>query len=104
MLVTTFRELRAGQTARRQGDRAADERDDAPPRRSRSAYAAGVQAPTSAPSSRRAEHVAQHLAGTAVKDEPEDLKRLRHYLEHEVRSRGAGRRGRTCYAARALLA
>ena len=53
-------------------------------------YAAGVQAHYFGGVTPGAEHVAQHLVGTALKDEPEDVKRLRHYLEHEVR----GRRGR----------
>ena len=41
--------------------------------------------------------------GTALKDEPEDVKRLRHYLEHEVRGR-RGRAWKDLYAARSLLA
>ena len=103
MLVTTFHELRGGQTAGGQGDRAADERDVAPPRRSPSASRRACRRTTSARSSRRAEHVAQHLVGTALKDEPEDVKRLRHYLEHEVRGR-RGQAWKDLYAARALLA
>jgi MoxR-like ATPase len=37
----------------------------------------------------RPEHLVQHLAGTALKDSPDDLKRLRHYFNHVVK----GKRG-----------
>ena len=37
-----------------------------------------------------AEHLVQHLVGTALKDVPDDVKQLRHYFNHVVR----GRRGR----------
>jgi hypothetical protein len=66
-------------------------------------FAACVQAHYFGRSEPKAEHVAQHLVGTALKDEPEDVKRLRHYLEHEVRTR-KGRAWKDLYAARALLA
>ena len=34
-----------------------------------------------------ARHLAQHLAGTALKDSPDDLKRLRHYFHHVVKGK-----------------
>ena len=34
-----------------------------------------------------ARHLAQHLAGTALKDSPDDLKRLRHYFNHVVKGK-----------------
>jgi hypothetical protein len=33
-------------------------------------------------------HVARHLAGAVLKDNPDDLKKLRHYFEVVVRQRG----------------
>ena len=32
-------------------------------------------------------HLAQHLAGTALKDSPDDIKRLRHYFNHVVKGK-----------------
>ena len=102
MLVTTFHELRRGQTA---GGKAI-----APPTSAMSTaeavsvgFAACVQAHYFGGVKPGAEHVAQHLVGTALKDEPEDVKRLRHYLEHEVRGRCGGA-WKDLYAARSLLA
>ncbi len=34
-----------------------------------------------------ARHLAQHLAGTALKDSPDDIKRLRHYFNHVVKGK-----------------
>jgi len=34
-----------------------------------------------------ARHLAQHLAGTALKDSPDDVKRLRHYFNHVVKGK-----------------
>jgi hypothetical protein len=33
-------------------------------------------------------HVARHLAGAVLKDNPDDLKKLRHYFDVVVRARG----------------
>jgi hypothetical protein len=33
-------------------------------------------------------HVVQHLLGTVLKDNPDDLKKVRHYFDHVVKKRG----------------
>ena len=102
VLVTTFRELRRGETA---GGKAIEPLSSAMSTAEAVSvgFAACVQAHYFGASEPGAEHLAQHLVGTALKDEPEDVKRLRHYLEHEVRSR-RGRAWKDFYAARSLLA
>jgi MoxR-like ATPase len=102
VLVTTFHELRAGQTA---SGKAIEPLSSAMSTAEAVSvgFAACVQAHYFGATEPGAEHVAQHLVGTALKDEPEDVKRLRHYLEHEVRGR-RGRAWKDLYAARSLLA
>jgi MoxR-like ATPase len=39
------------------------------------------------------EHVGRHLAGAAMKDSPEDLKKLKHYFDIVVRQRGKDKGG-----------
>ena len=95
LLVTTFHELRARQDRGRQGDRAAHHRDEhgrGGLRRLRGGRAGALLRRASTPG---AEHVVQHLVGTALKDEPDDLKRLRHYFEHVVRGAPRAAPGRT---------
>jgi MoxR-like ATPase len=102
LLVQIFHDLRSGRTA---GGKAIEPLTSAMSTAEAVSvgFAACVQAHYFGAGEPRAEHVAQHLVGTALKDEPEDVKRLRAYVEHEVR----GRRERVwkdLYAARALLA
>jgi MoxR-like ATPase len=86
VLVTTFRELRAGETS----DGQALERLSVPMSTAEAvsvAYAVGVRGyylgrGTSSPAD-----VVECLAGAAVKDDKEDLKRLRQYLEQRVAKR-----------------
>ena len=88
---------------RGQGDRAADDRDEYRRGGLRRLTPPACRRTTTARASRAPSTSSQHLVGTALKDEPEDVRRLRAYLEHEVR----GRRERVwkdLYAARALLA
>ena len=90
-----------GQDRRRPGDRAADERDVdgrgglGRLRRVRPGALLRPGAPA-------AGDVAQHLIGTAIKDEPDDVKKLRHYVEQEVRGR-TGKAWKGLYAARGHL-
>jgi MoxR-like ATPase len=65
-------------------------------------YAASLHAWFYESAAARPEHLVQHLAGTALKDSPDDLKRLRHYFNHVVK----GKRGdawRDFYEARDQL-
>lgn len=88
VLVTTFQELRSGQTA---AGKAVEPLTTAMSTAEAVsvAFAAASQAHWFGSDAVNAEHVLQHVVGTASKGEPEDLKRLRHYLENATR----GRRG-----------
>ncbi len=66
------------------------------------AYAAGLHAWFYEGGPARPEHVVQHLAGTALKDSPDDLKRLRHYFNHVVKGK-KGDLWRDLYDARDFL-
>jgi MoxR-like ATPase len=101
VLVTTFHELRAGQssdgnalepltTAMSTAEAIA------------TAYAAGLHAWYYGGGAVRAEHLVQHLIGTALKDVPDDLKKLRHYFNHVVKGRH-GRGWQAFYEAREQL-
>ena len=50
-------------------------------------YSAGLHAWYYGGAPAGARHVAQHLAGTALKDSPDDIKRLRHYFHHVVKEK-----------------
>jgi hypothetical protein len=52
-------------------------------------YAAGLHAWYYGGGAVQAEHLVQHLIGTALKDAPDDLKKLRHYFNHVVKGRKA---------------
>jgi MoxR-like ATPase len=97
VLVTTFAELRAGRTA---AGRAVEPLTSAMSTAEAVSvgFAACVQAHYFGARRPTAADLAQHLIGTAVKDEPDDVGRLRHYVEHEVRSRGGA--WKALYAAR----
>lgn len=62
-------------------------------------YAAGLHAWFYEDGPARAEHLVQHLAGTALKDSPDDLKKLRHYFNHVVKGK-AGDAWKDLYTAR----
>ena len=57
-------------------------------------YSAGLHAWYYGGGPAQARHLAQHLAGTALKDSPDDIKRLRHYFNHVVK----GKRGESWQA------
>jgi MoxR-like ATPase len=101
VLVTTFHELRAGQT----GDGNALEPLTTAMSTAEAVatgYAAGLHAWYYAGGPVRAEHLVQHLIGTALKDAPDDLKKLRHYFNHVVKGR-SGRGWQAFYEAREQL-
>jgi hypothetical protein len=54
------------------------------------AYAAGLHAHFYGEGKVKADHLVQNIVGTALKDEPEDLNKLRRYFDHVVKSRGEG--------------
>lgn len=101
VLVTVFRELRSGAGAGGQGM----ERLSAVMSTAEAvtlAHAVGVRGWFLRGDTGRPEDVVECLAGTAAKDDPEDLKKLRRYLEQQVpRHGGAAWRG--LYDARHLL-
>src|SRR3954471_18168979 len=98
VLVTTFRELRTGQSAR--GDTM--ERLSAVMSTAEAvsvAHAVGLRGWFLRGEPGTAEDVVACLAGTAAKDNPEDLAKLRRYLEQQVSWRG-GDQWRALHAAR----
>jgi hypothetical protein len=50
-------------------------------------YAAGIHAYYYGSAEVQPEHLVNHLVGTALKDAPDDLKKLRHYFNHVVKGR-----------------
>jgi MoxR-like ATPase len=101
VLVTTFRELRAGETA----DGQAIERLSTAMSTAEAvsvAYAVGVRAHYLAGGLATPADVVDCLAGAAVKDDREDLARLRQYLEQRVPKK-KGEHWRAFHAARTRL-
>jgi MoxR-like ATPase len=101
VLVTTFRELRAGQTAR--GDTM--DRLSAVMSTAEAvtvAHAVGLRGWFLRGEPGTAEDLVSCLAGTAAKDNADDLAKLRRYLEQQARTR-AGGQWTALYAARHLL-
>lgn len=101
VLVTTFRDLRTGVT----GEGGAMERLSAALSTAEAvsvAHAVGVRGWFLRGDRGCAADVVDALAGTAVKDNPDDLRRVRRYLE-QVASRRAGAAWRALYEARNLL-
>ena len=88
LLVTTFRELRAGKTA--DGNALEPLTTAMSTAEAVSAgFAAGIHAYYYGEGEVEPEHLVQHLVGTALKDAPDDLKKLRHYFNHVVKARRA---------------
>ncbi len=101
VLVTTFRELRSGET----GDGHAMERLSSVLSTAEAvsvSHAVGVRGYFLRNGPGTPADIVECLAGTAAKDNPEDLKRLRVYLEQRV-SKRKGAQWREFYEARHLL-
>jgi MoxR-like ATPase len=98
VLVTTFHELRAGQTAEGNALETLTTAMSTAEAIS-TGYAAGLHAWYYGGGAVRAGHLVQHLIGTALKDAPDDLKKLRHYFNHAVKGR-SGRGWKAFYEAR----
>jgi len=101
MLVTSFRELRTGETKEGQAmDRLSTIMSTA--ECVSVAYALGIKAHFLGEGEASAGDLVDCIAGAAVKDDPEDLKRLRRYLEQRV-GRRKGLRWKELYEARSRL-
>jgi MoxR-like ATPase len=86
VLVVAFHELR---NAKEQGGKALEPLTTAMSTAEAIAtgYSAGLHAWFYGGGPAGAWHLAQHLAGTALKDSPDDIKRLRHYFNHVVKDK-----------------
>ncbi len=101
VLVTTFHELRTGQTA--DGDALETLTTAMSTAEAISTgYAAGLHAWYYGGGPVGAGHLVQHLIGTALKDAADDAKKLRHYFNHAVKGRG-GKAWKAFYEAREQL-
>ncbi len=89
LLVTTFHELRNGQTS---DGKAIDTLTTAMSTAEAvsTAYAAGIHAYYYGAGEVEPAHLVQHLAGSALKDTPDDVKKLEHYFNHVVKNRRRG--------------
>lgn len=88
LLVTTFRELRLGKTQDGKGiDSLSTVLSTA--EAVSTASAAGIHAYYYDEGRVAPRHLAQHLVGTVLKDNPDDMKKVRHYFEHVVKKRKA---------------
>jgi MoxR-like ATPase len=86
LLVTTFRELRQGQTTDGKGiEQLSAVLSTA--EAVNTACAAGIHAYYYDAGQVKPEHIVQHLVGTVLKDNPDDLKKVQHYFEHVVKKR-----------------
>lgn len=86
LLVTTFRELRMGQTI---DGKALESLSTvlSTAEAVSTACAAGIHAYYYSSGVVQPAHVVQHLVGTVLKDNPDDLTKVRHYFEHVVKRR-----------------
>lgn len=88
LLVTTFRELRQGKTTDGKGIEPLSAVLSTAEAVS-TASAAGIHACYYGDGQVQPDHLVQHMVGTVLKDNPDDLKKVRHYFEHVVKKRGA---------------
>lgn len=89
ILVTTFHELRGGRTA---SGKALEPLSTAMSTAEAvsAGFAAGMHAYYCGGGAPRPEHVIHSLLGSAIKDNPEDLVKLRNYFNHAVQGRKGG--------------
>jgi MoxR-like ATPase len=101
LLVTTFHELRAGKT----GEGKALEPLTSVMSTAEAVsvgYATGLHSYYFGEAETGVEHLVESLLGSALKDSPEDIKKLRHYFDHAVKGR-KGAHWQRYYEARRLL-
>jgi MoxR-like ATPase len=101
ILATTFHELRAGQSVEGNALETLTTAMSTAEAIS-TGYAAGLHAWYYAGGAVQADHLVAHLIGTATKDAPDDLKKLRHYFNHAVKGR-SGPAWKAFYEARQQL-
>jgi len=101
LLVTTFRELRSAKT---QEGRALEPLTTAMSTAEAvsTGFAAGLHASYFGNDRITPEHIALHVAATALKDAADDLKKVHHYFNHVVKDRG-GAHWAAYYEARRML-
>lgn len=87
LLVTTFRELRQGKTTDGKGIEPLSAVLSTAEAVS-TAAASGIHAYYYGDGVVQPEHLVQHMVGTILKDNPDDLKKVQHYFEHVVKKRG----------------
>jgi MoxR-like ATPase len=87
LLVTTFHELRRGEASGQALEPLTTAMSTA--EAVATGYAAGLHAYFYGGGTVRAEHLVQHLAGSALKDSPDDLKKVQHYFNHVAKNRKA---------------
>ncbi len=98
LLVTTFHELRHGQSGEGQALETLTTAMSTAEAIS-TAYAAGLHAWYYEQKPAAPRHLVQHLIGSALKDCVEDVRKLRHYFNHAVKSR-EGKAWKAYYEAR----
>jgi MoxR-like ATPase len=89
LLVTTFRELRQGKTTDGKGIEPLSAVLSTAEAVS-TASAAAIHAYYYSDGVVRPKHLIQHMVGTVLKDNPDDLKKVQHYFEHVVKGRREG--------------
>lgn len=90
LIVTTFRELRQGKTVDGKGMEGLSTVLSTAEAVG-TAYAAGIHAFYYADGKVQPTHLVRHLVGSVLKDNPDDLKKVRHYFDHVVKRRKSGR-------------
>lgn len=101
LLVTTFHELRSGASGEGQALEPLTTAMSTAEAIS-TGYAAGLHAWYYEQATAAPEHLVQHLIGTALKDAPDDVRKLRHYFNHAVKGRD-GTAWKAYYEARSFL-
>ena len=101
LLVTTFHELRHGQSGEGQALETLTTAMSTAEAVS-TAYAAGLHAWYYEQRPAAPRHLVQHLIGSALKDSDEDIRKLRHYFNHAVKGR-EGAAWKAYYEAREYL-
>ncbi len=89
VLVTTFRELRQGKTVDGKGIEGVSTVLSTAEAVA-TASAAGMHAYYYSDGTLTPSHLVQYLVGSALKDNPDDLKKVRHYFDNVVKSRKSG--------------